>query len=174
MSERARGGTLVVDDDVQFCAVLRDALARRGMTCLIAHNYDDAIAEAEAWQPERAIVDLRMPGKGGLEVVAALRRAHPAMSIVVLTGFGTIATAVEAIKLGASNYLTKPAEVDEILGAFSAPVDRTPSLDELERQHTERVFAETGGNVTRTARILGIDRRTLQRRLARNRSESDE
>lgn len=168
---------LVVDDDVPFCMALRSALRRRGINCLIAHSFEDAIAEAEAWAPGRAVVDLRLAERSGLELVGQLAAKHPEMRIVVLTGYGSITTAVTAIKLGAVNYLTKPAEVDDILKAFdteSPPplmvgdVDEAPlSMRELEHQHMLNVYAETGGNVSKTARILGVDRRTVQRHLAR-------
>ena len=100
MSEAAddsRITVLVVDDDKAFCQALAGALRRRGLAVVVAHNYDDALAEAEAWSPDRAVVDLRMPGRSGLELVAALRRSDPHMGIVVLTGYGSIASAIEAI-----------------------------------------------------------------------------
>lgn len=169
--------TLIVDDDVPFCAALAAALERRGHRAIVAHDHDEALAEAEAWKPTRAVVDLRMPGRGGLELTAALLRAHPQMRIVVLTGYGSIATAVEAIKLGAVHYLTKPAEVAEILSAFERteassevePSDGPMSLDEVEWEHLQQVLTSCGGNVSEAARQLGMHRRTLQRKLARRR-----
>lgn len=175
---------LVVDDDVPFCTVLRSALRRRGIKCLIAHSFEDAIEEADAWKPGRAVVDLRLAEKSGLELIGQLASKHPDMKIVMLTGYGSITTAVSAIKLGAVNYLTKPAEVDDILKAFDteanpelalAPDENKPlSMRELEHQHMLNVYAETGGNVSKTARILGIDRRTVQRHLARLREDNKE
>tara|TARA_R110002096_G_scaffold435826_1_gene663486 strand:- start:3609 stop:4166 length:558 start_codon:yes stop_codon:yes gene_type:complete len=174
---------LVVDDDVPFCTALRSALRRRGIKCLIAHTFEDAIEEAEAWTPGRAVVDLRLAERSGLELVGQLSSAHPNMTIVVLTGYGSITTAVTAIKLGAANYLTKPAEVDDILKAFDteakpavalAESNEPLSMRELEHQHMLHVYAETGGNVSKTARILGIDRRTVQRHLARLRETKEE
>ncbi len=169
--------TLIVDDDAAFCTALSAALKRRGFPTLVAHGYDEALSEAEAWKPGRAIVDLRMPGRGGLELTAALLAAQPDMRIVVLTGYGSIATAVEAIKLGAVHYLTKPAEVGEILGAFERtepsaevePSDGPMSLDEVEWEHLQQVLTSCGGNVSEAARQLGMHRRTLQRKLARRR-----
>ena len=169
---------LVIDDDVAFCTALRGAFRRRGMQCLIAHSFEDALEEAAAWNPDRALVDLRLAERSGLELVGKLSEQNPAMKMVVLTGYGSITTAVAAIKLGAVNYLTKPAEVDDILQAFEAKSDSDTILDsnktsaslsmrELEHQHLLSVYAETGGNVSKTARILGIDRRTVQRHLAR-------
>ncbi len=171
---------MVVDDDRAFCAALAGAMRRRGYPTLVAHDYDEALAEAEAWQPGRAVIDLRMPGRGGLELVASLRERLPDLQMVVLTGFGSIATAVEAIKLGAVHYLTKPAEVDEVLAAFErtepvlldapAPTKATP-LDELEWEHLQRVLTDSGGNVSEAARRLGMHRRSLQRKLARGRKD---
>ncbi|MEM9454304.1 MAG: response regulator [Myxococcota bacterium] len=168
---------LLVDDDRTFCAALAGALRRRGHTVLLAHDYDDAIAEANAWTPDRAVVDLRMPGRGGLEVVQALRERLPLLRIVVLTGYGSIATAVEAIKAGAVHYLTKPAEADEIMSAFdrtSANVEapaasQPPRLEEVEWEHLQKVLTDSGGNISEAARRLGMHRRSLQRKLARGR-----
>lgn len=167
---------MIVDDDRPFTTALASALRRRGFQTVVAHDYDGALAEAEAWRPDLAVIDLRMPGRNGLEVVASLRERWPALRVVVLTGFGSIATAVEAIKLGAVHYLTKPTGVDEILAAFerTEPVlldtpttkQATP-LDELEWEHLQRVLTDCGGNVSEAARRLGMHRRTLQRKLAR-------
>ncbi len=166
--------TLIVDDDVSFCSALRSALQRRGINALIAHNYDEAILEARAWRPARAIVDLRMPSRSGLATIEALLAELPELKIVVLTGYGSIETAVAAIKLGAQNYLSKPADADMILAAFEKPAttalpaeDSTRSLREVEEAHMRTVLQQTGGNISETARRLRINRRTLQRRLAR-------
>src|SRR5690606_28086611 len=152
--------TLVVDDDRAFCTTLAAALRRRGMPAVVAHGYDEALAEAAAWRPARAVVDLRMPGRSGLELVGALCRLYPELRVVVLTGYGSIATAVEAIKLGATHYLTKPADVSEILAAFDrsgASVDVEPaetpmSLSAVEWEHLQQVLADTGGNISEAAR----------------------
>ncbi len=170
---------LVVDDDRTFANALATALRRRGYKPMLAHNYEDAISEAEAWKPARAVVDLRMPGKGGLEVVDELKRKDPDIAVVVLTGFGSIATAVEAVKLGAVNYLTKPADVEDILQAFErtqASLDLQPpghsaSLEEVEWEHLQRVLTECGGNISEAARRLGMHRRSLQRKLSRGRPD---
>ncbi len=166
---------LVVDDDRAFCAALSGALRRRGHPVVVAHGYDEALAEAEAWLPSRAVVDLRMPGRGGLELVSALAGSHPSMRIVVLTGYGSIATAVEAVKLGAVHYLTKPADVAQVLAAFERsepnatvePAEAPMSLDDVEWEHLQQVLTDCGGNVSEAARRLGMHRRTLQRKLAR-------
>ena len=169
--------TLVVDDDRAFCATLAAALRRRGYPVVIAHGFDEALTEAAAWQPARAVVDLRMPGRGGLELVGALCSAYPNLRVVVLTGYGSIATAVEAIKLGAVHYLTKPADVAEILAAFSReeptldvePAEAPMSLGAVEWEHLQQVLADSQGNISEAARRLGMHRRTLQRKLARRR-----
>ena len=162
---------LLVDDDQAFCAAMARALARRGVEVTVAH--DAAAAEAAADGHDAALVDLRLGAESGLHVVAALRARHPRMRIVVLTGYASIATAVEAIKLGAVQYLTKPAEPDEVLRAFARtepdpdvpPPARPMSVRRLEREHIERVLAEHGGNISAAARALGMHRRTLQRKL---------
>lgn len=169
--------TLVVDDDRAFCSTLAGALRRRGYSVIVAHGFDEAVAEAAAWKPGRAIVDLRMPGRGGLELVNVLCREHPDMRVVVLTGYGSIATAVEAIKLGAVHYLTKPTEVSAILAAFQRRepstdiemVDPPLSLDVVEWEHLQKVLADCDGNISEAARRLGMHRRTLQRKLAKKR-----
>jgi two-component system response regulator RegA len=181
--EDSRSTVLVVDDDRSFCAAMAGSLRRRGFAVVVAHNFEDALSEAQAWSPDRAIVDLRMPGRGGLEVVAALRRFDPTIAVVVLTGFGSIATAIEAIKLGATHYLTKPAEPDEILAAFerTEPVLVEPPsphtakpLDELEWEHLQSVLTDCRGNISEAARRLGMHRRSLQRKLARGRPNHEE
>ena len=175
MTEAPKQTVLIVDDDRNFCAALAAALRRRGFASAIAYDYSEAIAEADAWDPSRAVVDLRLPGKGGLDLVQALRNKFPAIRVVVLTGFGSIRTAVEAMKLGAQHYLTKPASVDEILAAFETtdadpgvtPPDEPMPLEDREREHIDHALNEAGGNVSEAARRLGIHRRTLQRKLAR-------
>lgn len=170
--------TLLVDDDQTFCRVLGAALRRRGHEVVIAHNIQDGLDEAEAWQPHRAVVDLRMPGENGLDLVRSLKQSNPDLKILVLTGYGSIATAVEAVKRGAIQYLTKPVSADELLRAFdeesgepSAPADEPQalSLDVVEWEHIQRVLAECEGNVSAAARRLNMHRRTLQRKLARGR-----
>ncbi|MBK7537056.1 MAG: response regulator [Myxococcales bacterium] len=166
---------LVVDDDDRLRDRLSQAFAERGFDVLTAANHSDAIAAARGRTVHRALVDLRMPGGNGLLVIRDLLALHPALVVVVLTGFGSIATAVEAIRLGARDYLTKPAPTDRILAAFETepgPVPEqlefeTPSLARLEHEHIERVLRECNGNVSKTARVLGMHRRTLQYKLAK-------
>lgn len=166
---------LVVDDDTTFCQVLADAFDRRGYAVRLAHNVAEGLAAANEEAPEYAVVDLKMPGPSGLELVARLKELDEHTRIVVLTGYASVATAVEAIKLGAVHYLTKPADADEILAAFgrtagdsATPIETRPlSVARLEWEHIQKVLAESGGNISETARRLGMHRRTLQRKLAK-------
>jgi len=165
---------LIVDDD----RFLRDRLARafrdRGLATLVADGFDAAVALARTHRPALAVVDLRMPGRSGLDLVRELRARNLATKIVVLTGYGSIATAIEATRLGATYYLPKPADADDILAAFargdsSAPeasvAAETPSLARAEWEHINRVLADCDGNVSEAARRLGVHRRSLQRKL---------
>lgn len=166
---------LLVDDDAVFCDVLARALTRRGFAVEVRHSVDDALAYLGQSTPSHAVVDLRMPGRSGLSLVEELRAASAAMRIVVLTGYASIATAVEAIKLGATHYLAKPADADEIVTAFGSPSlereevpNRPLSVDRLEWEHIQKVLAEHAGNISATARALGMHRRTLQRKLGKH------
>lgn len=166
---------LLVDDDAVFCGVLARALAARGFEVRTAHQVDAACALAQDWRPEFAIVDLKLPHASGLTVVQALKAIDDTTRILVLTGYASIATAVEAIKLGATHYLAKPADADEILAALGRAVGDVEievkadpvSVDRLEWEHIQRVLAEQNGNVTATARALKMHRRTLQRKLSK-------
>ena len=173
---------LVVDDDRSLCTTLALALRKRGLRAVIAHDLAQASEQAKSWNPARAIVDLRIGEASGLQAVAELRNIRPDMRIVVLTGFGSIATAVEAIKLGATHYLAKPAELEEIISSFdrvepsfACPPASTPtrSLDLVEWEHLQRVLSDCSGNVSEAARRLRMHRRSLQRKLARGRPDSD-
>jgi two-component system response regulator RegA len=168
---------LVVDDDEIFRTRLQKALSARGIETFAAGNAADAQRLARENKPQWSLVDLRMPGMGGLELVRALRSLDDEMQIVVLTGYGTIATAVEAVRAGATDYLTKPVDTDQILGAFEKgnnadaeePVialdAQTPSLARVEWDYIHRVLSDCGGNISQAARKLGIHRRSLQRKL---------
>jgi len=166
---------LLVDDDAIFCQVLSAALERRGFAVRVAHDVGEGLAAAEGDSPEFAVIDLKMPGPSGLELVKKLKALDAHTRIVVLTGFASVATAVEAIKLGATHYLAKPADADEIVAAFSrdsgnaaVPVETKPlPLSRLEWEHIQKVLAESDGNISETARRLGMHRRTLQRKLAK-------
>ena len=167
---------LIVDDDDVYRNRLARAFVDRGYDTRTAQDYDSAVALAQQESPELAVVDLKMPGKSGLELVKALREIDPATKTVVLTGYGSIATAIDAVRLGATYYLSKPADTDDIIGAFARgeapPLDppasadlRAPSLARAEWEHINRVLSDAGGNISEAARRLGIHRRSLQRKL---------
>lgn len=169
---------LVVDDDETFRARLVRAFEGRGFEVRSAANGELALELARAESPELAVVDLRMPGSSGLDVVRELKAIDATTNIVVLTGYGSIATALEAVRLGATHYLTKPSDVDDILAAFSRahrqPGDQVttlehevPSLARTEWEHINRVLTDCAGNITQAARLLGLHRRSLQRKLAK-------
>lgn len=163
---------LIVDDDEPFRLALRNAFLRRGYQVSLAGSADEASAALREGVPDYAVVDLRMPGKTGLDVVRELRGLPRAPQVVVLTGYGTIGTAVEAVRLGALNYLNKPADADEIeaalLGKRPPPVDEVPSLDRQEWEYLNRILADCNGNISEAARRLKMHRRTLQRKLQKH------
>lgn len=171
---------LLVDDDPGFLDRLRRALEARGRTTVGCRSAADAVSRGSDPSIGGAVVDLRLAendGRDGLWVVRELRAIRPDLAVVVLTGFGSIATALEAVRLGARDYLTKPADPDHVLSALRGerahrvnpkeiPPDM-PSLDRVEWEYIERVLAESNGNISQAARLLGLDRRTLQRKLAK-------
>ncbi len=172
---------LLVDDDERFRSRMARAFEERGYEAQQAEGYDEATKIAERESTEYAVVDLRMPGKSGLEVVRTLHRIDAATKIVVLTGYGSIATALEAMHLGATHYLTKPADVDEVIASFDragtgvreevpsaeSETPQTPSLARVEWEHIQRVLTDCGGNITKASEKLGIHRRSLQRKLSK-------
>lgn len=171
---------LLVDDDEVFRTRLGRAFADRDYEVMQAADGEAALALAHDESPEYAVVDLRMPGMPGLEVVRGLHGIDTATNIVVLTGYGSIATALEAVRLGATHYLTKPADLDDIEAAFARreltseesaalplPQTEAPSLARVEWEHINRVLNDCGGNISRAAERLGIHRRSLQRKLAK-------
>jgi two-component system response regulator RegA len=169
---------LIVDDDEVYRNRLARAFVERGYDVHTAGDYDGGLAVAQADSPEFAVVDLKMPGKSGLELVRALQEVDPSTKTVVLTGYGSIATAIDAVRLGATYYLSKPADADDIVAAFARgeapPLDpptpasddyKAPSLARAEWEHINRVLSDSGGNISEAARRLGIHRRSLQRKL---------
>jgi len=166
---------LIVDDDPVFRETLARALQRRGFEVRSAADCESALALAREDSPEMAVVDLHMPERSGLELLRALKAIDPSTRVVVLTGYGSIATAIDAMRLGATYYLPKPADADDVLHAFArgeAPPLETPpaalpvpSLARAEWEHIHRVLADCGGNISEAARRLGIHRRSLQRKL---------
>ncbi len=167
---------LIVEDDADFAAVLARTMTKRGAEVALAHDAMEARAVADSFGPTHAVVDLKLPGESGLKVVEQLAARNPAPAIVVLTGYASIATAVEAVRLGARHYLAKPANADEILAALlrdqpDAALEVSPeplSVARLEWEHIQKVLNEHGGNISATARALKMHRRTLQRKLEKN------
>jgi two-component system response regulator RegA len=166
---------LIVDDDTAFRDRLVRALIARGLQARGAPCSADAIALARTSPPEAATVDLRMPGGGGLDLIRDLLALSPRIQIVVLTGYGNIATAVEAVRRGAIDYLTKPLDTDQILAAFDpaaqksadAAIELTPTLARVEWEHIQRILTDCNGNISKAARKLGLHRRSLQRKLGK-------
>ena len=171
-----RSTLLLVDDDDVFRRVLARALERRGYAVTVAGAVDAAMVKAQQQPPEYAVVDLKMPGESGLVLIEKLIELDPNTRVVMLTGYASIATAIEAIKLGAIHYLAKPCDADQVVAALNkssdgdsaTPVAGSPlSIDRLEWEHIQRVLAEHQGNVSATARALKMHRRTLQRKLGK-------
>jgi two-component system response regulator RegA len=166
---------LVVDDDEAFRTRVARAFRERGLIVAQAGSYDEAIASAREDSPELALLDLRLPGSSGLELVRDLRALDPSTTIVMLTGYGSIATAVQSVQLGAAGYLTKPVDADQIMAAFekadgseaSPAVPSAQPLARVEWEHIQRVLADCDGNISQAARLLGIHRRSLQRKLSK-------
>jgi two-component system response regulator RegA len=165
-----------VDDSI----VLRDRLAlafqERGLRVASAGNYDEALIVFRHAPTDLAVIDLRMPGKPGLMLLQELKRLNPATKCLILSGFGSIATAIDAIRLGATNFLPKPADADDILNAFARAGTEievpeaeedipVPTLAQAEWEHIHRILSDCGGNISEAARRLGIHRRSLQRKL---------
>jgi two-component system response regulator RegA len=165
---------LVVDDDDVLRNRLEKSFARRGWTVYAANGFEQAIEQAKVHHPSRAVLDLKMPGQSGLNVLREIRSVSPTTQCVILTGYGSITNAVEAVKLGAVGYVTKPADADQVLAAFEessetpTPEFPPPSLAEAQWEHIQRVLADSGGNISEAARRLDIPRRTLQRKLKKN------
>ncbi|MHA6719332.1 response regulator transcription factor [Sphingomonas sp. RS6] len=164
---------LIIEDDVVFARTLARSFERRGYSVEVLNSPEGLAAVVERFSPTRAVVDLRLGGTSGLACVKELHERDPAMRIVVLTGFASISTAVEAVKLGANNYLMKPANTDDIEAAFdrvegdadTALVARPTSIRTLEWEHIHQTLADTNYNLSEAARRLGLHRRTLARKL---------
>ncbi len=174
MTERV----LLIDDDEVFARVLARALGARGFEVGIAANRAEALAGARANRPDHAVLDLKLGEESGLALIPELLELHPELRILLLTGYASIATAVEAIKRGAWDYLAKPVDADQVVQALrgvghadddeaSAQVFAAPPLKRLEWEHIQRVLAECDGNISEAARRLGLHRRTLQRKLSK-------
>lgn len=179
----ARPLMLIVEDDATLRARLAAAMQARGFDVVEAGTVAEAESRIASDPPEFAVLDLRLSGGYGLDLIAALKAADANTRIVVLTGYGSIATAVDAVRRGATQYLTKPADADTILAAFdqdasagvtTADAHKTTagalkpmSLDRVEWEHINRVLVDSGGNISEAARLLGLHRRSLQRKLSK-------
>lgn len=167
---------LIVDDDEVFAGVLARAIGRRGFDVTVVHDVASALLFAADKPFTYAVVDLKLPDGSGLRLIRQLKSMCPHLRIVLLTGYGSIATTVDAIKLGAVYYLTKPVNADEVINALHRDdVNEDPvatvqplSVNRLEWEHINRILAETHGNVSASARLLGMHRRTLQRKLGKH------
>ncbi len=164
---------LLVDDDETFTRVMARAMSRRGLRVSIANSADEGLALAKDDLPDYAVLDLKMEGDSGLVLLPKLLELDAEMKVLILTGYSSITTAVEAIKRGACNYLCKPADADDVLAALLSDhgdlatlVPENPmSVDRLQWEHIQRILADHDGNISATARALGMHRRTLQRKL---------
>jgi two-component system, response regulator RegA len=174
MTDILEKNLLLVDDDNPFLTRLGRAMETRGFTVRLAGTVADGISEVKKDAPNYAVVDLRLTDGNGLDVIEALHAKRPEARVVVLTGYGNIATAVTAVKLGAIDYLAKPADADAVYGALTGDTenrnalpDNPMSADRVRWEHIQRVFELCSRNVSETARRLNMHRRTLQRILAK-------
>jgi two-component system response regulator RegA len=166
---------LLVDDDPAFLQVLGKAMGRRGFDVITSFGISDAVAVARNAKIDMAVIDLKLEKESGLDLILLLIEINPEINIVVLTGYSSIATAVTAIKRGASEYLSKPVTAGDVVKALSGelrnddtPEDFSPmSVERVEWEHIQKVLKENDGNISATARSLGMYRRTLQRKLAK-------
>ncbi|WP_341988105.1 ActR/PrrA/RegA family redox response regulator transcription factor [Azorhizobium sp. AG788] len=165
---------LIVDDDKSFLQRLARAMEARGFVVTTAESVAEGLAHVEQSAPAYAVVDMRLGDGTGLDVISALKKHRPHARAIVLTGYGNIATAVTAVKLGAVDYLAKPADADDVMAALMATTDHKPSppenpmsADRVRWEHIQRVYELCGRNVSETARRLTMHRRTLQRILAK-------
>lgn len=164
---------LIVDDDEAFGLVVQRALTRRGFSVVLCQTLAAAQIACAQQVFLKAIVDLKIAQESGLRLIRLLKAANPEMAIIMLTGYSSISTAVEAIKLGALNYFCKPIEIDDVLKAFAdttlpsedlVPIS-APSLERVEWEHIQKALQDCQGNISAAARLLGMHRRTLQRKL---------
>lgn len=177
---------LIVDDDSVFTGILSRALKRHGIESIIAHSQEEAIIQFNEAnpRPEHAVIDLNLNGESGLSLIPKLLNIDHKLKAIVMTGYSSIATTVESMKLGAINYLCKPADINEIMRAFndvshhSDPLKavnltvQRPSIDRIEWEYIQKALADNDGNISATARSLGMHRRTLQRKLQKKPARS--
>ena len=165
---------LIVEDDKSFLQRLARAMESRGFTVTTAESVADGLTQLETTSPAFAVVDMRLEDGNGLDVISALKRRRPDARAIILTGYGNIATAVNAVKLGAVDYLSKPVDADDVVAALLAlegrraePPENPRSADRVRWEHIQRIYELCGRNVSETARRLNMHRRTLQRILAK-------
>jgi two-component system response regulator RegA len=165
---------LIVEDDKSFLQRLARAMESRGFTVTTAESVADGLNQLETASPAFAVVDMRLEDGNGLDVISALKRRRPDARAIILTGYGNIATAVNAVKLGAVDYLSKPVDADDVVAALLAldgrkaePPENPMSADRVRWEHIQRIYELCGRNVSETARRLNMHRRTLQRILAK-------
>ena len=165
---------LIVEDDKSFLQRLARAMEGRGFIVTTAESVADGLAQLETISPAFAVVDMRLEDGNGLDVISALKRRRPDARAIILTGYGNIATAVNAVKLGAVDYLSKPVDADDVVAALLAldgrkaePPQNPMSADRVRWEHIQRIYELCGRNVSETARRLNMHRRTLQRILAK-------
>jgi two-component system response regulator RegA len=170
----ARLHGLLVDDDALYLRTLQRSLQKRGLRVAIAKDRDEALEAARAQSPDFALIDLKLGRESGIDLIEPLRALYPEILIFLVTGYASVATAVEAMKRGADNYLLKPTTVDTILRALlddpaapAQPESTMTPLSRLEWEHIQQALNETNGNVSAAARLLGMHRRSLQRKLAK-------
>src|SRR6184192_2189755 len=165
---------LIVEDDKPFVQRLARAMESRGFVVSTAESVADGLAQLETSSPAFAVVDMRLEDGNGLDVISALKRRRPDARAIILTGYGNIATAVNAVKMGAVDYLAKPVDADDVVAALLAldgkhaePPENPMSADRVRWEHIQRIYELCGRNVSETARRLSMHRRTLQRILAK-------
>ena len=170
----ASGSLLIVEDDKSFLDRLARGMESRGFRVTTAGSVADGLTRIKQSPPDFAVVDMRLGDGNGLEVIAALKQSCPDARAIILTGYGNIATAVNAVKVGAVDYLSKPADADDVTAALLAPQGRKPAPPEnpmsagrVRWEHIQRIYELCGRNVSETARRLNMHRRTLQRILAK-------
>lgn len=165
---------LLVDDDETFAHTLARSLGRRGIGTEVALDPEQALERLAHSQANRCVLDLNLAGESGLQLLPELLAVRPELEVLILTGYGSIATAVEAMRKGAVNYLCKPVTADQIIEGFQPERQepslrrQPPSVEELEWEHIQRVLTEHDGNISATARALNMHRRTLQRKLGKH------
>jgi len=171
-----RLAVLVVDDDDAFRKRLCRALQEHGWDARPAGTAQEALECAARTSPDLVLLDLKMPGAGGLTLIEQIKDLDSTISVIILTGYGSIATATQALKLGADHYLSKPIDAEQIIAAYdeltapaperNAPMS-VPTLARVEWEHIQRILSDCSGNISQAAKLLGIHRRSLQRKLAK-------